>query len=321
MRRRPCRVWPASSTDGRPGHRGQPRGRPCHRGMQLAQTLASILLRTVSGLRWLTWVAAAAALADIWSTADWLPAVSWWWVLAGWLLLVSPAGRILLAAGGARLVLRDVQPGTIHAADGFTPRVWLAELWVGELGAVNLSTAPWMRQYARLLGAQVGRNVDLHAIPPVTGMLRLETAARSKPRSTWPATGSTATCCTWARSASARTRGSAPDRRSSRARTSVPSRRSRPVRRSSVRFRPVSGGPDRRPGGTVRRAGRCSSSVPTTGRHGWSGTPRRRWRWPHCRGSRPSRPPWSSRGHCCRPGRWAKPSWWACHGRPSRRPA
>ena len=147
---------------------------PVHRGMQAVQVLASILLRTVSGLRWLTWVAAAAALANIWSTADWLPAVSWWWVLAGWLLLVSPAGRILLAAGGARLVLRNVQPGDHPRGGRVHARVWLAELWVGELGAVNLSTAPWMRQYARLLGAQVGRNVDLHAIPPVTGMLRLE---------------------------------------------------------------------------------------------------------------------------------------------------
>ncbi len=147
---------------------------PVHRGMQLVQTLASILLRTVSGLRWLTWVAAAAALAGIWSTADWLPAVSWWWVLAGWLLLVSPAGRILLAAGGARLVLRNVRAGDHPRGGRVHARVWLAELWVGELGAVNLSTAPWMRQYARLLGAQVGRNVDLHAIPPVTGMLRLD---------------------------------------------------------------------------------------------------------------------------------------------------
>ena len=147
---------------------------PVHRGMQTVQVLASILLRTVSGLRWLTWVAAAAALADIWSTAEWLPAVSWWWVLAGWLLLVSPAGRILLAAGGARLVLRNVQPGDHPRGGRVHARVWLAELWVGELGAVNLSTAPWMRQYARLLGAQVGRNVDLHAIPSVTGMLRLD---------------------------------------------------------------------------------------------------------------------------------------------------
>ena len=63
---------------------------PVPRRMQTTQVLASIVLRTLSGLRWLTWVAAGAALAGDWSTAPWLPAVSWWWVLAGWLLLVSP---------------------------------------------------------------------------------------------------------------------------------------------------------------------------------------------------------------------------------------
>ena len=33
--------------------------------------------------------------------------------------------------------------------------------------------APWMTWYARLLGARIGRDVDLHSLPPVTGMLRL----------------------------------------------------------------------------------------------------------------------------------------------------
>jgi non-ribosomal peptide synthetase-like protein len=154
---------------------------PVPRGMQAVQVIASILLRTVSGLRWLTWVAAAAGLASGWSTAAWLPAVSWWWALAGWLLLVTPGGRILLAAGGARLVLRGVKPGDHRRGGSVHARVWLAERWVEELGAVNLSAAPWMRQYARLLGARVGRNVDLHTIPPVTGMLRLDDGCSIEP--------------------------------------------------------------------------------------------------------------------------------------------
>jgi non-ribosomal peptide synthetase-like protein len=52
-------------------------------------------------------------------------------------------------------------------------RLWLAEHLVDELGAANLAGAPWMRFYARALGAHVGRHVDLHTIPPVTGMLSL----------------------------------------------------------------------------------------------------------------------------------------------------
>ena len=102
---------------------------PVPRRMQTTQVLASIVLRTMSGLRWLTWVAAGAALAGEWSTAPWLPAVSWWWVLAGWLLLVSPL-RLLLAAGGARLLLAGVRPGD-HPRGGRGAREGLAGRAVG----------------------------------------------------------------------------------------------------------------------------------------------------------------------------------------------
>ncbi|WP_156517330.1 hypothetical protein, partial [Rhodococcus sp. EPR-279] len=40
-------------------------------------------------------------------------------------------------------------------------------------GASNLSGAPWMVYYARALGAKIGKGVDLHTMPPVTGMLEL----------------------------------------------------------------------------------------------------------------------------------------------------
>ena len=52
-------------------------------------------------------------------------------------------------------------------------RLWLAERLAEELGAVNLAGAAWMPSYARALGARVGKDVDLHSIPPVTGMLTL----------------------------------------------------------------------------------------------------------------------------------------------------
>ena len=38
-----------------------------------------------------------------------------------------------------------------------------------------------MTWYARLLGAEVGRDVDLHSIPPVTGLLRLGTGCSIEP--------------------------------------------------------------------------------------------------------------------------------------------
>ena len=52
-------------------------------------------------------------------------------------------------------------------------RLWLAERLVDELGATSLSSAPLVKVYARLLGCRVGRHVDLHSVPPVTGLLTL----------------------------------------------------------------------------------------------------------------------------------------------------
>ena len=48
-------------------------------------------------------------------------------------------------------------------------------------GADNLAGAPWIAHYARALGATVGRGVDLHALPPVTGMLTLGDGASVEP--------------------------------------------------------------------------------------------------------------------------------------------
>ena len=45
------------------------------------------------GLRWTT-VAAALATVAAWAGAAWAPVVPWWWLVLGWLLLFSPAGRI-----------------------------------------------------------------------------------------------------------------------------------------------------------------------------------------------------------------------------------
>ncbi len=147
--------------------------RPVPRTSQLGQVLLTIPLRTLSGLRWLTWIATGNNLAVALLDVGWLPTVSWWWVLLGWVLFVIAPGRMLLTALGARLLLLGVGPGVYPRGGAVHLRVWCAERLADELGAANLAGAPWLRQYARLLGAHVGRHVDLHAIPPVTGLLVL----------------------------------------------------------------------------------------------------------------------------------------------------
>ena len=177
--------------------------RPVERKTQVGQLAAAVPLATVGGLRWLTYLALAnnllaedrpgwlhqGWLASGWFPSGWLPAdglpwlhpVSWWWPLLGLALLVTPPGRMVLAAAGARIILAGIGPGDYPRAGRVNMRVWLAERWVDEVGATNTAGAPLLRWYARLLGAKIGRHVDLHALPPVTGMLVIGDGASLEP--------------------------------------------------------------------------------------------------------------------------------------------
>ncbi|MEV0753556.1 Pls/PosA family non-ribosomal peptide synthetase [Streptosporangium sp. NPDC050280] len=150
---------------------------PMPRRAAIAQAALTVPLLSVGALRW---VVALAALNNL-AGSPWAPAVSWWWVLAGALLFVSPAGRIALAAGGARLLLRGLEPGTYPRGGGTHLRLWFAERLSERLGVGEVSTAPWLTHYARALGAQVGDDVDLHSMPPITGMLKLGRYAAVEP--------------------------------------------------------------------------------------------------------------------------------------------
>jgi len=148
---------------------------------QAAQVLATLGIRSIGALRWLTWVGAAAVVGRGLYGLDWLPDVGWGWVLLGWLLLVNPLGRVVLGAAAARVVLTGVQPGSHPRGGAVHLRLWLAERLVDELGATSLSSAPLVKIYARLLGCRVGRHVDLHSVPPVTGLLTLGTGCSIEP--------------------------------------------------------------------------------------------------------------------------------------------
>jgi non-ribosomal peptide synthetase-like protein len=136
---------------------------------QVVQLLLLVPLFTVMGLRWSVVLAAVGNLLPGYA---WLPTAPWWLVAAGAVLLFSPPGRLALAAGGARLLLRGVRPGRYARGGGVHLRLWTAERLAEFTGATSL-TGAWLERYARALGAKVGPDVDLHSLPPVTGMLRL----------------------------------------------------------------------------------------------------------------------------------------------------
>ncbi|MFE0515452.1 Pls/PosA family non-ribosomal peptide synthetase, partial [Streptomyces sp. NPDC058964] len=136
---------------------------------QLLQLLLLVPLFTLAGLRWTVALAAAGNLLPAYS---WLPTAPWWPVAAGALLFFTPPGRIALAAGGARLLLRGLEPGRYPRGGSVHLRLWTAERLAELSGATSL-TGSWLERYARALGARIGQDVDLHSLPPVTGMLKL----------------------------------------------------------------------------------------------------------------------------------------------------
>lgn len=142
---------------------------PVPRRAQVIQILLLLPLFTLLGLRW---TVALAALGNLLPAYGWLPTAPWWLVAVGAVVLFSPPGRLALAAGGARLLLRGVKPGRYARGGSVHVRLWTAERLAEFSGATSL-TGAWLERYARALGARVGPDVDLHSLPPVTGLLKL----------------------------------------------------------------------------------------------------------------------------------------------------
>ncbi|MEU4222306.1 amino acid adenylation domain-containing protein [Actinoplanes sp. NPDC026623] len=155
--------------------------RPTPRRAGFLQGLLLLPMLALVGLRWLTVVAALGNVLALFVAVPWAPAVSWWWVALGWALLFSPIGRIALSAGGARLLLRGVRPGSYPRGGGVHLRLWAAERLAELTGATGVAGASWTTTYARALGAKIGRDVDLHSAPPVTGLLKLGRGAAIEP--------------------------------------------------------------------------------------------------------------------------------------------
>ena len=159
---------------------------PIRRRTGLAQCAAAIPLATLTGVAWMTWLGVAnnagRAIADaLGYSAPWLISVNWWVLLAAFLIFVTPFGRLLIAAGGARLLLAGVGTGSYPRGGSVHLRLWIAERLMEASGAYNTSGAPWMPTLARALGATVGRHVDLHSLPPVTGLLTVGDGAAVEP--------------------------------------------------------------------------------------------------------------------------------------------
>ena len=154
---------------------------PTPRSAQVIQTALTLVLQTVVGARFLTWALTLDGLLALTGDYPWLPTVSWWWIALGWLVLITPLGRMTIAVAGAKILLYGVRPGDYPRGGSVHIRLWAAENLADAAGAANLSGAPWIAYYARALGAKTGRGVDMHTLPPVTGMLSIGRGASIEP--------------------------------------------------------------------------------------------------------------------------------------------
>ncbi|HEV7976012.1 Pls/PosA family non-ribosomal peptide synthetase [Amycolatopsis sp.] len=153
---------------------------PTPRRAGVIQSLLMIPLMSITGLRWATMAAALSNVLGLFGFA-WAPTVSWLWLGLAWVLLFSPAGRIAISAGGARMLLSGVRPGTYPRGGNVHLRLWTAEKLADFSGASGVAGASWMTHYARALGAKLGDDVDLHSPPPVTGLLKIGRGAAIEP--------------------------------------------------------------------------------------------------------------------------------------------
>lgn len=149
--------------------------------MQWLQTVLGVPLFVLSGVRWLLYALTAAEILRGFDGFGFLPATNWWVLIVGLVVFVTPFGRMAVSVVCARLLLSGVRAGDYPRGGGVHLRLWLAEHVAHQVGAVSLAGAPWISYYARALGARIGPNVDLHALPPVTGMLRIGDGAAIEP--------------------------------------------------------------------------------------------------------------------------------------------
>ena len=146
---------------------------PMPAAARITQVLLALPLATLTAMPWLTWLALANNVAARLHPLPWLVTIDWWIVAAAFVLFITPLGRMGIAVAGARLLLAGLKPGTYRRGGSVHLRVWLAERLAEASGAENQAGAPWLVYYARALGNSVGKGVDLHSAPPVTGMLTL----------------------------------------------------------------------------------------------------------------------------------------------------
>ncbi|KAJ2968747.1 hypothetical protein NQ176_g9029 [Zarea fungicola] len=104
---------------------------------------------------------------DSWASHHALP---WPAVVVYFLVFFTTLGRLLTTVMIVRPLTLGIQPGTYRRAGWTHLRLWAAERLVDLAQIQSIAGTPWARHYAWALGCHIGRDMQLHALPPVTGL-------------------------------------------------------------------------------------------------------------------------------------------------------
>lgn len=148
---------------------------------RLIQAGVGFAAATLRGATFVSWLLVLNVVAGHFFAATWALEFNAWLVGMCWLVFATPVGKLPLGALLARTLTRGIKPGTYKRAGNVHLRVWAAEVLNDAVGARSIAGSTWVTTYARMLGATVGRGVDLHSLPPVTGMLKLGKHAAIEP--------------------------------------------------------------------------------------------------------------------------------------------
>ncbi|RNE49894.1 Pls/PosA family non-ribosomal peptide synthetase [Corynebacterium alimapuense] len=149
-------------------------------GTRVAQVGIQVLTMTLTATSWLAWLLLGGNLADL-AGVEWAVHTPWWIVIALVVIFATPIGRLPIGALGARLLTARIAPGDYRRGGSTHLRIWAAERWADASGSRSIAGATWVNYYARILGVSVGKEVDLHSLPPVTGLLTLGSHASIEP--------------------------------------------------------------------------------------------------------------------------------------------
>ncbi len=145
--------------------------RPTPWWMGWAQTPVILGLYTVTGLRYVTGIALVCFVMFNFTDRPWVPNPPLLPTLAAWVVLSSLPFRMLGSIAASRLLLLGIRPGIYQRGGPTHLRIWAAERITTYSKLEPIMGTPMGLWYAKALGCRLGDDVDLHAMPPVTGLL------------------------------------------------------------------------------------------------------------------------------------------------------